>query len=74
MRESFTKSPNTSISPFQNKRTTKLPNANNLEYSVDLENESAPEINTWNNDDLVEEDQFRPEIHRIINPEPEKIP
>jgi len=51
-----------------------LPNANNLEYSVDLENESAPEINTWNNDDLVEEDQFRPEIHRIINPESEKIP
>ena len=74
IRESFTKSPNTSISSFQNKHTTKLPNANNLEDYIDLENESALEINTWNDDDLVEEDQFRPEIHRIINPESEKIP
>jgi tetratricopeptide (TPR) repeat protein len=73
IRESFTPSPNKSISSFQNKRIRKLPDSNNLDGEIDIENESPLQINTWSDDDDFEEDdQFRPEIHRIIDPESEK--
>ena len=76
IRESFTKSLNKSISSFQNKNISKFPNSNNLEDNIDLEYESPLPISTWSDDgddDFVEDDQFRPEIHRIIDPESEKI-
>ena len=74
IRESFTKSSDKSISSFTNKRITKLPNTNNLDAEIDTENESPLQINTWSDDDdFTEDDQFRPEIHRIIDPESEEI-
>ena len=73
IRESFTQSSNKSISSFQNKHIKKLPDPNNLGAEIDIENESTLQINTWSDDDDFEEDdQFRPEIHRIIDPESEK--
>ena len=74
IRESFTQSSNKSFSSFQNKRMEKLPDSNNLGGEIDIENESSLQINTWSDDDDFEEDdQFRPEIHRIIDPESEKL-
>ena len=77
IRESYTESLNKSISSFQTKRITKLPNSNKLDEAIDLETElSSPHTNTWpddNDDDFEEDEQFSPEIHRIVNPESEKI-
>ena len=78
IRESYTKSQDKSISSFQKRRVVKLPNSNNLDEGIDLETElSRLHTNTWSDDDddddFGEDEQFRPEIHRIINPESEKI-
>ena len=76
IRETYTVSSNKSISSFQNKHITKFPNTNNLDDRADLENEPSPtQIDSWSyddDDDFGEDNQFMPEIHRIINLDSEK--